>query len=338
VTRAAVLAVDGGNSKADIALVAADGSLLGFRHGPTISHQQVGLEDGMLRLVSLATEAAAEAGLATDLPLADVGAYGLAGADFPAEIRTLEGGIERTGVARRTLVRNDTFAALRAGATRPWGVVLICGHGVNGAAIGRNGREVRFDAVGDISGDWGGGHSVGQAGLAAAVRANDGRGPKTALEDRVAAFFGRASISAVVHDLYYERIAYERLDQLSPLVFETAGEGDVAARAIVDRLADELVAMAGALIRRTRLGQAAPEVVLAGGVFRTKEPAFYARLESGVRRAAPGATFVRLEAPPVLGAGLIGLEALGLPPDRLATAEARLRLALSRAPKAARSA
>ena len=323
---AAVLAVDGGNSKADIALAAQDGRLLGFGHGPTISHQQVGLEAGMARLVEQATTVARGARLDPDRrPIAAVGSYCLAGADFPAEVRLLERGIAGTGLAARSFVRNDTFGALRAGATRRWGVVLICGHGINAAAIGRDGRTARFDAIGEYSGDWGGGHGIATAGLGAAVRAGDGRGRATALEERVARHFGRRSIGAVVRDLYYERVPHERYDELAPLVFDTAAEGDVVARSVVDRLADELVAMATALIRRTHLERAEPEVVLAGGVFRTREPGFYARLEQGVRRVSPGASFVRLELPPVLGAALMGLEELGLDAADLERAEARLR-------------
>jgi N-acetylglucosamine kinase-like BadF-type ATPase len=329
-TAAAILAVDGGNSKADVLLAAADGRLLGFRRGPTISHQQVGIAPGMQRLIALATQLAAEAGLSTALPIAEVGAYGLAGADFPAEVRALERALAATGLAGRTLVHNDTFAALRAGASRSWGVVLICGHGINGAAIGRDGQVARFDAVGEISGDWGGGHSLGQAALAAAVRAQDGRGPGTQLQRSVPRFFGRRSIGTLVRDLYYERLSPEQLADLAPMVFDAAEGEDAVARGIVNRLADELIAMAGALIRRTRLQGAGPEVVLAGGVFRTREPGFYARLEAGIKAVAPGATFVRLVAPPVLGAALIGLEALEYGAG-LGRAEARLRADLAAA-------
>jgi len=59
----AVLAVDGGNSKTDIALVADDGRVLAFVRGPTSSHQAVGLERGMDQLVGLVSDAAARAGL-----------------------------------------------------------------------------------------------------------------------------------------------------------------------------------------------------------------------------------------------------------------------------------
>ena len=48
-----VLAVDGGNSKTDVALVAEDGRLLAAMRGPTTSHQAVTLEVGMARLAGL---------------------------------------------------------------------------------------------------------------------------------------------------------------------------------------------------------------------------------------------------------------------------------------------
>ena len=48
--RPAVLAIDGGNSKADVALLAADGTVLGAVRGPTISHQAVPLPEATSRL------------------------------------------------------------------------------------------------------------------------------------------------------------------------------------------------------------------------------------------------------------------------------------------------
>ena len=200
------------------------------------------------------------------------------------------------------------MAALRAGSRRPWGIALICGQGVNGVGVAPDGRVARFDGVGDISGDWGGGTSVGLAAQAAAVRARDGRGPRTSLEQLVPAHFGLSSPGAVVRAFYTGRLAAERLGELSPVVFAAAVSGDAVAREIVDRLADELGVMAAALIRRLRLGRLDPDVVLAGGVFRAEDPAFHRRLAAAVANAAPAARVLRLDAPPVLGSALLGLE------------------------------
>jgi N-acetylglucosamine kinase-like BadF-type ATPase len=327
-TAAAVLAVDGGNSKADLALVAADGTLLAAVHGPTVSHQAVGLERGMANLEALADDARRAAGLDPAMPLAPDGVYSLAGADYPEDERLLRRAIQATGLTGSTTVLNDTFGALRAGTHRPWGVVLICGQGINGAAVAPSGRSARFDGVGEYSGDWGGGGGIGDAALAAAVRGRDGRGPRTSLETRVPAHFGLASPPALTKAFYLGRIEHRRVSELAPLVFSAAGDGDAVARSIVDRLADELSGMAAALIRRLRMGRLDPEVVLAGGVFRTKDPSFYERLERGVHAAAPAARLVRLAAPPVLGAVLLGLDRLSgdgaVPPD----ADLRIRTAL----------
>jgi N-acetylglucosamine kinase-like BadF-type ATPase len=324
-----VLAVDGGNSKTDVALVAEDGRLLGAVRGPTVSHQAVGHESGLERLAGLVAAVQAEAGPAGP-GRADVGVYCLAGADTPPDERRLARSIEARGFAARTHVRNDAFAALRAGTDRGWGVVVICGSGVNAAGVAPDGHAVRLAALGPISGDWGGGTDVGWAGLAAAVRARDGRGPATRLARDVPAWFGQATPAAVTSAMYDGRIDESRIGELSPVVFAAAGAGDGVARAIVDRLADEIVAMAGAMLRRLRLVRLDPPVVLGGGVFRTDDADFYARIFDGIGRIAPRAGIVRSTTPPVAGAALLGLDEVGL--DGLGTGESvagRVREALT---------
>ena len=129
--------------------MAADGTLLAAVHGPTISHQAVGLEAGVDRLAALVGRGARTGRPGPGSrrrPIADLGVYGLAGADYPEDVRRLRRAIEGRELTRTTVVLNDTFAALRAGTIRPWGVVLICGHGINAAAIAPDGRTARFAA------------------------------------------------------------------------------------------------------------------------------------------------------------------------------------------------
>lgn len=323
---AAVLAVDGGNSKTDVALVAADGTLLAAVRGPTTSHQAVGLEPGIQRLVGLVEQAATMAGLDPSVrPISTIGVHAAAGADFPSDVRLIEGGLRRVRLSTQDVVVNDCLGALWSGASEGWGIVLICGEGVNGAAVAPNGRTVRFDGIGALSGDWGGGGAVGMAGLSAAVRARDGRGPRTTLETVVPAHFGLKRPAAVTRAMYDRRIDEDRIGELSPVVFRAASDGDAVAREIVDRLADELATMATALARRLGLTRRSVEVVLAGGVFQTDDEPFIERLRARIRAAVPGATLVRPDVRPVAGAALEGLERLGLDPDERRAARARLR-------------
>jgi N-acetylglucosamine kinase-like BadF-type ATPase len=316
------VAVDGGNSKTDLALVTRDGRLLSVVRGHTVSHQQVPLPEAISRLRDLVEQARAVADPRLRPP-ASVGVFCLAGADLPSEVRALRAAITRLGIVERATVLNDGFAPLRAGSSSGWGVVVVCGAGVNCVGLAPDGRTAHFPALGEISGDWGGGPALGLAALGAAIRGRDGRGPRTKLERLVPAHFGlRRPVDVTVH-LHTGRLPSDRLAELAPLVFDAARESDAPARAILDRLADELAAMASAMVRRLRLARRPVEVVLSGGVFGSDDATFLDRLDQGIRAHAPHAILRRLEARPVLGAALLALDRMGAPPS----AERRLRAA-----------
>ena len=328
-TLPAVLAIDVGNSKTDVALVSADGAVLGASRGPTSSHQQVGPERGFATLVSLVGAVCAQAGLdPAARPTAQLAVYCAAGVDLPSDERLLAAELRRTGLAAADLVVNDCYGGLRAGTSRTWGVCVITGSGMNCLGVSPDGHVARFDALGDVSGDWGGGGGVGQAGLAAAVRAQDGRGPATILERTVPAHFGVARARSLSVAMYRGRISYERHLEIAPLVVAAAARGDEVARGIIDRLADEVVAWAGAAIRRLRMQRLDPHVVLAGGMFQAEDPLFFERIGGGIAAVAPAAQVRRLTAPPIVGAALLGFDRLhGVPtPSAL---EQRLRANLT---------
>lgn len=326
----AILAVDGGNSKADVALVAADGSLLAVVRGPSVSHQAVGLEPGLDNLEASVGLALRAAGLDADRrPVARLGIHTLAGADLPSDVRMLERGLRGRGLTDEVVVLNDTHAALRAGSDRPWGVAVVCGAGINGLGVGPTGKVVRFAGVGEYSGDRGGGGGVGTAALAASIRGRDGRGPRTSLERLVPAYFGLRRPDDLTNELYFGRLDPDRLRELPPLVFAAAADGDPVAQSIIDELADEVVAWAVAMIRRLHLTRTDVPVALSGGIFRATYEPLVARIRSGIEAVAPAARVRVLDAPPVIGAALIGLDRLDLTAAQRTAAEARLRSALT---------
>jgi N-acetylglucosamine kinase-like BadF-type ATPase len=311
--RAAVMAVDGGGSKTDVAFVTVKGDVLGAARCPSCSHELVGL-GGVVGALRPTVEAALrDAGmLATNGPVADVGAFALSGADMPADDRRLAHVIQAAGWTRTELVRNDTYAVLRAGTDRGWGVGLVCGSGINCTGVGPDGRTVRFPAVGEFPGAADGGGWIGEMGLGAAVRGRDGRGPRTLLERTVPAHFGVRRPWSVLEGIREGVIARQRVVlELPPLVFGAAAKGDGVARSIVDALADEVVTMVVASLRRLRLLRAEVDVTLGGGVFRADDPAFVERIREGVAAAAPNARVSVLDGPPVIGAALLGLDHAG---------------------------
>jgi N-acetylglucosamine kinase-like BadF-type ATPase len=56
----AVLAIDGGNNKTDVALVAGDGTLLASARGPGINAHEVGVDQTVLILNAVVKQAAAQ--------------------------------------------------------------------------------------------------------------------------------------------------------------------------------------------------------------------------------------------------------------------------------------
>jgi N-acetylglucosamine kinase-like BadF-type ATPase len=303
----AVLAVDVGNSKTDLAIVRSDGSVMAAVRGPSGSHQAVGMERAMLNLRELAATAASQAGLAPETPVARLGAFCMAGLDTPHDARRVRAALERTGLVAELLLRNDVFAILRAGAPSGWGVAVVAGAGMNAIGIGPTGRVARFGALGEISGDRIG---MGMAALAAAVRGRDGRGPRTSLERAVPASFGLARPVDVTLALYRHRISSARIRELAPVVFEAAGAGDAVAASIVDQLGDEIAAFAVAAIRRTSTARRPVDVVLAGGLVRTADARLLERVGARIHAVARHARIVVLDRPPVVGAALLGLDRL----------------------------
>ena len=325
-TATAILAVDGGNSKTDVALVGADGAVLGAVRGPSASHHRLGVEAAAEALGELVEAARHDAGTGpTPRPLAQVGVWCLAGLDLPADDQAMGSALAARRWAAEDVLHNDVFAVMRTGSERAWGIGVVVGSGMNCAGVGPDGTEVRFPALGELSGDWGGGRDIGIAAVGAALRGEDGRGRRTALERLVPGHFGLPSVLAVVEAVHLGRIAEGRVVELCPLVFTAAEAGDDVAAALVARQADEVVTMAGTAIRRLGLTGAEVDVVLGGGVLRRDDPAFLERIRGGIVGVASAARVRQATGPPVVGAALLGLDRLGAPP----TAAERLRATLT---------
>lgn len=308
----AILAVDGGGSKIDAVLLRKDGAVLGAVRVPTTDFDQNGGDVHMGQVLDAVAAASVDAGLSADrMPVAQLGVYCLAGADFPVDDRRIDRWLRIREVTDERLVRNDTFAVLRAGTDRDWGVGVVCGYGINCSGVAPDGRITRFPAVGPISGDWGGGNDIGEAGLWHAIRSEDGRGPKTELQGTIPAALGYRRPFQVLTALHTGRLDFDRIAQLPPVVFETAARGDAIARSVIDRQADEVVALATTAIRRLRMTRLDVDVVLGGGIFRNDDVAFFDRIRDGVAQMAPAATITVLSDPPVIGAAQLGLDRVG---------------------------
>ncbi len=310
---AGVLAVDGGNSKTDVALLTDEGRVLGTARGGGFVPYLVGTEAAVAGLAPLVAAAAAEAGIdlaAAPGPLASHVSACLAGADMPVEERLLQEAIAGHGWGRTVAVTNDTFALLRAGTEAPRGVAVVCGAGINCVGLLPDGRTARFPALGAITGDWGGGAGLATEVMFVATRAEDGRGPHTALASAAAEHFGLPTADAVAQAVHFGSLPDERLHELVPVLFATAEAGDPVALELIERQADEIVRMAVVALRRLDLLDAPADVVLGGGVLAARQPLLLDRVAALLAADAPQALPQVVDTPPVVGAALLGLDHL----------------------------
>ncbi len=319
-----LLAVDGGGSKTDVAVVDGSGALLGRARGTGSVPSIVGVDRALAILDDLVGAALGAAG---DPEVDSAGVY-LSGLDLPSEVADFRAAVGDRHWARKALVDNDTFALMRAGTAEPQAVAVVCGTGINCTARHRDGRVLRFPAVGRISGDWGGGHELGELALWHAVRSADGRGPVTALQHAVPEALGAVDVQAVTEDLHFGRMVSAELNRLVPPLYALAEAGDDVAVGLLERQAEEIVALAGAALRRLDLiGESVPVVL--GGALLARPGLLIGRVRALLAIAAPQAVPVVVADPPVLGAALLAAEAAGLRDGELVALAAALRPAVA---------
>ena len=143
--------------------------------------------------------------------------------------------------------------------------------------------------------------------------------------------FDTASVVEVTAALHFGEMPRSRIHELAPVLLRVAAAGDGPARAVVERLAEEVFLLARAAYDRLKLRDQPTDVVLGGSVLAARHSLL---IEGVSRRLAAHAAHVNLlvvDDPPVVGAALLGLDALDASPDAKTAARAAL-LARSRTP------
>ncbi|MFJ6614057.1 N-acetylglucosamine kinase [Streptomyces sp. NPDC091289] len=308
-----VVAIDAGNSKTDVALIGVDGTVLSTARGGGFQPPVVGVEAAIDVLAGVLERAVAE--LPAPPVLSGHVSACLANADLPVEEAELAGALEVRGWGSSVEVRNDTFAILRAGVDEPRGVAVVCGAGINCVGMTPDGRTARFPAIGRISGDWGGGSGLAEEALWFAARAEDGRGEPSELARTLPAHFGLDTMYALIEALHRGGIPLARRHELTPVLFATAAGGDPVARALVERQAEEVVAMASVALSRLGLLEEEVPVLLGGSVLAARHPQLNGRIAELLAVRAPKAEVRVVSEPPVLGAALLGLDRTGAGPE-----------------------
>src|SRR5688572_30656702 len=299
--------VDGGGSKTTVAVSDETGRVLGRATSGPSNYNATGIDVAAERVLAALGEAVRAVG--DHVEIAGL-CLALAGVARPEDDAAWRGAVARwietpppafTWAIRpaEVVITHDAMAALVGGTGKREGVVVIAGTGAIAFGANARGEERRASGWGYLLGDEGSGYWIGLEGLRAICRADDGRGPATALRDRLLREKGLEHPQQLVKLIYSEWKPAD-IAALAPAVFDCAATGDPAASEVVNHAANELASAALAVLRGLDLANQPIEVVTGGGLW--EGPLLRARFAQVISDASPGARVIPPRGEPVIGA------------------------------------
>jgi glucosamine kinase len=256
--------VDGGGTRSTLVLADAAGAELARVAGPAglvdPRHPERSAEV-IADLVRLAVSQSGVAGKPAAL------CAGLAGVGNEAERVAVERALAATGVAGAVRIVSDGEIALHGAFGGGAGVLLIAGTGSVAYGLGPDGQRGRCGGWGMMVGDEGSGYAIGRSGLAAALRAVDGREGETRLLPlllQVLKLDGPTGIPP-----WAGRASKSDIAALARHVLDAASGGDALALGVVEHHARELARHVIALAHRLGPWPGDVPVVFHGGVLRS---------------------------------------------------------------------
>ncbi|MEN6606644.1 MAG: BadF/BadG/BcrA/BcrD ATPase family protein, partial [Bryobacteraceae bacterium] len=172
--------------------------------------------------------------------------------------------------ADRTIVTTDALIALTGATAGEPGIITIAGTG--SITFGRNaaGKTARAGGWGYVFGDEGAAFDLTRQALRAALRFEEGWGPKTALHGLLLEATGASDANDLLHRFYTTDFPRPKIATYARLVDQAAIDGDAVARGLLENSAQQLASFASA-VRKQLFEKGEPaRVAYIGGVYRSK--------------------------------------------------------------------
>jgi len=313
------LGVDGGGSKTAFVLIDERGHVLA-RHTEGSGYY---LEIGIGGLRALLTRGIGEVLRQADVKQPHYAFLGLpAYGEDSRKRKELDAVAWGSLPARRFHVGNDMVCG--------WAGALACEDGINvvagtgSIAYGEfEGRNARSGGWGELFGDEGSAYWLAREGLTLFSRMSDGRTPRGPLHELLCQHFNLKQDLDLCGAIYGQPVsARSQLAELARFVVQAAQAGDAAARALLVRGAEELVAAVDAVRHQLKVPEErAVSVSYSGSLFQLKEfllePFTAALGRSGRYR------LIEPRLPPAVGGALYAMKLSGLPigPELIGTLE-----------------
>ena len=302
------LGVDIGNTKSHALIADENGRCLGFGQAGPGSWEAVGWKGAQQTLHNIVNQALDQAAIVKEA-IAGAG-FGYAGYDWPEDRPGHVAMVESLELVNaRYALGNDTLVGLFAGAEKGWGVVVVAGTSNNCRGRDRNGREARVTGTGSWFGEYGGAAEIVTKAIQAVAAAWTRRGPATALSAALVTQANAVDVADLLAGLVRDR--YRLSPAAAPVVFAVAAGGDPVAQEIIVWAGQELGSLAVGVIHQLDLATETFDVVLSGSLYKGGEP-LIEPMRQTIQAVAPNANLVCLQAPPVVGGVLLGMEQVGL--------------------------
>jgi len=304
------LGVDGGASKTAALVTDGAGVSCGRGLAGGSNHLRLGLEVATQNVERAVNTALVEAGIAIrDIQYAYCG---IAGADHPAHHAKVVDALRVFFPRGNFIVDTDARVALTGAIGFGAGIVIIAGTG--SVAFGRNeaGEEARAGGWGPTLGDEGSGYAISREGLAAIVRAFDGRGEATHMTRLLCEEFGMCEPADLPKFVYAATTHADDIARYLRIVIDAANAGDEVAKTILLHAGRELGDCVLAVARRLHLADHAFPVANVGGAFHSGELLLEPMRET-IHAEAPLATIQPPLRTPVEGAAMMAVRAAAHP-------------------------
>ncbi len=144
--------------------------------------------------------------------------------------------------------RHEGDLVLRAGGVAGAGIAVVSGTGSMVMRRDVHGQRVLVGGWGSLLGDEGSAYDIGRQALVACARADDGRGPTTALMVPILAWAGACTLRDAVRHVYDAHTSRDQIAQLARVVSQAAADGDAVACAILDDAGRELALQVAAAL------------------------------------------------------------------------------------------
>ncbi|MGD0543722.1 MAG: BadF/BadG/BcrA/BcrD ATPase family protein [Candidatus Acidiferrales bacterium] len=296
------LGLDGGGTKTDCFLVDADNKIMAHATAGPSNPLRAGYAKAWFALSDAADLVLERCRLKSSDIRGICAGIGGAGRDSVAKrIATF---LQHSFPQATVVVTTDLEITLQAAVGDGEGVILVVGTG--SAAYGRDaeGRIARAGGRGPWFSDEGSGFDVGRRAMAAVVRAEEQRGPVTALSQRILDWLGCRDWSRVLD--WVVKNPDDVFPRVFPLVAELGDRGDAVSCEILSGAAESLAELVASVLQKLELQERDVPVAVTGGtVGRSKF--FDAAIESCLAKFAPRASLVSLHVKPAEAAARMAI-------------------------------